>query len=289
MVFAVASATVASAFTEMKVLVQIKRLADSRELLWNLTLRELRTKYRRSFLGWTWSLLNPLSSMLIYGFVFGVIFDAKPPVGDPSGLDSYFLYLLTGLLPWGFFGLVTNLGMGSLVGNAGLIRKVSFSRQTLVFAQSIFSVVQFGIEMSVLAVALLIFAGPTFVPWLPVTLVLIVLLAVFATGLGLVLAVSNAYFRDLTYLWTIVLQVYFFMTPVIFNPEVLRDRVSPVVMGCLEWHPMAVFIRSFRATLYHGTGPGVGEMVYLVTISVAVLIIGFAIFERFSRRLAEEL
>ena len=82
----------------------------SRDLLWNLTLRELRTKYRRSFLGWAWSMLNPLSQILIYGFVFGTLFDATPPIGDPSGLDNFALFLLCGLLPWNFFGLVTSLG-----------------------------------------------------------------------------------------------------------------------------------------------------------------------------------
>src|SRR6478735_12213819 len=90
----------------------------SRDLLWNLTLRELRTKYRRSFLGWAWSMLNPLSQILIYGFVFGTLLGSTAPVGDPSGLDNFALYLLCGLLPWNFFVLVQNTAMGSILGNA---------------------------------------------------------------------------------------------------------------------------------------------------------------------------
>ncbi|MEN9747104.1 MAG: hypothetical protein RL729_1576, partial [Actinomycetota bacterium] len=97
---------VVQAFTE---------LLESRSLLWNLTLRELRSKYRRSFLGWAWSLLNPLSNMLIYTFVFGVVFGATAPIGEPSGLNVYALYLLCGILPWGFFSQVTNLGMNALL------------------------------------------------------------------------------------------------------------------------------------------------------------------------------
>ena len=84
----------------------------SRELLWNLTLRELRTKYRRSFLGWAWSMLNPLSQILIYGFVFGTLLGGTAPVGVPSGLDNFALWLLCGLLPWNFFSLITALGLG---------------------------------------------------------------------------------------------------------------------------------------------------------------------------------
>jgi ABC-type polysaccharide/polyol phosphate export permease len=134
---------------------QLTELRRSQNLLWNLTLRELRAKYRRSFLGWAWSMLNPLSSMLIYTFVFAVVFGATAPVGEPSGIQVYGLYLLCGILPWGFFTLTTNLGMASLTGNAGLVRKVAFARETLVFAQVIFCVVQFSIEMGLLAIALL--------------------------------------------------------------------------------------------------------------------------------------
>ena len=261
----------------------------SRELLWNLTLRELRTKYRRSFLGWTWSLLNPLSLVLTYGFVFGVVFGATAPVGIPSGLDNYALYLLSGLLPWAFFALVTNLGMSSLIGNGGLIRKVSFSRETLVIAQSIFSFVQFSIEIGVLLAIMLVVAGFAVLPWMPVTLLLMILLAVFATGLALALSVIAVYFRDLTYLWTIMLQVYFFATPVIYDPEILKARVSPGTLRLLEWNPMAVFIRSFRKTLYDATGPGVSSLCYLAAVSLVSLVLGFVIFQSLTRRLAEEL
>ena len=117
---------------------QLSQLRRSQNLLWNLTLRELRSKYRRSLLGWAWSMLNPLSSMLIYWFVFGVVFGATAPIGDPSGIEIYALYLLSGILPWGFFSLVTNLGLSSLLGNSGLVKKVYLAWETLVFAQVIF-------------------------------------------------------------------------------------------------------------------------------------------------------
>ena len=98
--------------------------------------------------------------MAIYSFVFGVVFGAEPPVGENSGVNSYAVYLLCGLLPWSFFNLVTGLSMNALLGNAGLVRKVAFPRQTLVFAQSIFSLVQFSIEMTLLMVILLALGSP---------------------------------------------------------------------------------------------------------------------------------
>jgi ABC-2 type transport system permease protein len=274
--------------SQQSTVLQLKRLSSSQELLWNLTLRELRSKYRRSFLGWTWSLLNPLALVAIYSFIFGVVFGSQAPTGDPSGLTSYALYLLSGLLPWSFFGLVTGLGLSSLISNAGLVRKVAFARETLVFSQSIFSLVQFCIEMLLLS-TILVIAGSPILPWLPEVIMLMVLLTIFSTGLALALAVFAAYFRDLVYLWTIIMQAYFFTTPIIYNADDLEGRVSEPILNILNYNPMAVFVRAFRNTLYDGRGAEAGDILFLIVVSFSMFFIGFKIFHKFTRRLAEEL
>jgi ABC-type polysaccharide/polyol phosphate export permease len=266
---------------------QLSELRRSKNLLWNLTLRELRSKYRRSFLGWTWSMLNPVSSMLIYWFVFGVVFGQTAPIGDPSEVNNYALYLLSGLLPWGFFSLVTNLGLGSLLSNAGLVRKVYFAWETLVFSQVIFSFVQFCIEMALLSVVLIMVAGQI-VLWVPVAFLLMVVLAVYASGFALALSASAVFFRDLRYLWTIIIQVLFFATPIIYPPDQLDGKLPPVVEFVLHWNPMAVFIDSFRQLLYHGHLPELVNLVYLVVSAILSFVAGWAIFVKLSRRLAEE-
>ena len=139
---------------------QLREIYHSRGLLWNLTVRELKQRYRGSFLGWAWSMLNPLSQMAIYTFVFGVALGVTAPLGDPSGIDIYGLYLLSGIIPWGFFSLVCGLGLQSLTTNAALIRKVAFPRETLVFSQVVFSFVQFSIEMTIVSIALAIVGSP---------------------------------------------------------------------------------------------------------------------------------
>ena len=267
---------------------QLTELRRSQNLLWTLTLRELRSKYRRSFLGWAWSMLNPLSNMVIYWFVFGVVFGATAPTGDPSGIQVYALYLLTGILPWGFFALVTNLGLGSLLGNSGLVKKVYFAWETLVFAQVIFSFVQFCIEMTLLCVALLIVGSPI-APWIPVAFLLMLLLAVYAAGFALALSTMAVYFRDLRYLWTIIIQVMFFATPIIYTPDKIAGKVPPVLEFILHWNPMAVFVLSFRHLLYSGRAPELGHIVYLVAASIVAFVAGWTIFVKQSRRLAEEL
>ena len=259
----------------------------SRDLLWNLTLRELRTKYRRSFLGWAWSMLNPLSQILIYGFVFGTLFDSTPPVGDPSGLDNFALWLLCGLLPWNFFSLVTSLGLGAVSANSGLVRRVAFPREVLVFSNALHACVQFSIEMSLLLIIMLI-AGSPFIPWLPVVLLTSVLLAIFATGLAMALSVLAVYFRDVSYLWAIVTQVWFFATAIVYPPSLMESKAPTWVYNILKLNPMNAFIETYRRCLYDAGAPGWKTMLGLTVISFVSLTIGWAIFARMSRRLPEE-
>jgi len=257
-------------------------------LLWNLTLRELRAKYRRSILGWGWSMLNPLSQMLIYTVVFGAIFGIQARQGDPSGIDIYSLYLLSGILPWGFINLICGLGLNSLIGNAALVRKVRFARETLIFSEVLFSLVQFSIEMTLLCVVLLIFGSPL-LPWLPMLLFLMLLLAVFTSGLALILSIGAVFFRDLKYLWTIISQIWFFATPVIYDPARVEEKISGFWYSVYHWNPSTAFIRSFRHVTFDGRAPDWSDVAVLVVISFASLAIGLAVFSRFSRRIAEEL
>ena len=259
----------------------------SRDLLWNLTLRELRTKYRRSFLGWAWSMLNPLSQILIYGFVFGTLFNATAPLGVPSGLDNFAFFLLCGLLPWNFFSLITSLGLGAVSANSGLVRRVAFPREVLVFSNVLHACVQFSIEMVLLFIVLLI-GGAHFVPWIPVVVLTSVLLAVFATGIALALSVLAVYFRDVSYLWVIVTQVWFFATPIVYPPSLLEERAPTWVNNVLQLNPMNGFVEVYRRLLYDGGAPGLTTMAGLVVISAASLTIGWTIFHRMSRRLPEE-
>lgn len=267
---------------------QVKNIVASRGLLWNLTLRELRAKYRRSILGWGWSMLNPLSQMLIYTVVFGAIFGVQARVGDPSGINIYSLYLLSGILPWGFINLICGLGLQSLVVNATLVRKVRFARETLVFSEVLFSLVQFSIEMTLLCIVLLIFGSPL-LPWLPVLLLLMALLAMFTSGIALILSIGAVFFRDLKYLWTIVSQVWFFSTPVIYDPARVEEKVSGFWYAVYHWNPSTAFIRSFRHVTFDGRGPELSDMLVLMAVSIISLAAGLLVFGRFSRRIAEEL
>lgn len=266
----------------------LTQINASRELLWNLTLRELRTKYRRSILGWTWSLLNPLATVAIYGFVFGTLFGATAPEGDPSGLTNFALFLLCALLPWNFFVMVQTTAMNSIIGNSGLVRKVAFPREVLPLAQVGHGIVQFAIEVGLLTVVLLFFQR-SFLPWLPVTILLMVLLATFSAGLALALSAIGVYFRDLPYLWGIVLQVWFFATPIVYPPSLLQAQLPSWGYTVMSLNPMYRYSAAFRSTLYDGTAPSLGTLAGLTIVSFVTLYLGWKVFERLSNRFAEEL
>jgi ABC-type polysaccharide/polyol phosphate export permease len=274
-------------------LTTLNELTASRELLANLTLRELRGKYKRSTLGWTWSLLNPLATMAIYTMVFGVILKVQPPVGRPSGLHSFPFFLLCGLLPWNFLSAGLGAAIGSLVANGNLIKKVYFPREVVVASTVLAGVVAFLIELGVLAVAL-VFARNFVFPWIPGVLLLVALLTVFMLGVGLALSVFNVYFRDVQHLFAILMQLWFYATPIVYPPTLVPERghvfgfLLPI-SGLYELNPMVAFVRGFRDCLYDLRFPAFSDLAYLSVVSVAMLVIGAWVFAKFEPRLAEEL
>ncbi|KQY48236.1 ABC transporter permease [Cellulomonas sp. Root137] len=271
-------------------------LRDSRELLVNLTRREVKGKYKRTALGQLWSLANPLAQMLIFTVVFSFIIRMEPDAGDPSGLDIFALWLMCALLPWTFFTAVVNGGMSALVGNENLIKKVYFPRSTLVVASTFSAVYQWSIEMAVLAVVLVLVGSQLFV-WLPLVIVFMVLLACFSLGIAFMLSVANVYFRDTQHFVAILLQIWFYLTPIVYPVRLVAEQSASIgplfgsvtVLDLYELNPMGRFAEVFRNLMYDNRMPDLGDSLWCVIWSVAALMIGAWVFNRHTERLAEVL
>lgn len=270
-------------------------LWSSRELLGNLVMRETRGQYKRTLLGRLWSLMNPLALMLIYTFVFSVVFRISPGPGDPSGLDVFPLWLLCGLLPWTFFSLGLNTTASSLLANAELIKKVYFPRGVLPLAAVGNVGMNWGIEMLVLAVALLI-AGSQVILWIPGALFFMLLLALFVSGLGWIVSVLTTFFRDVQHLLALVLQFWFYLTPVIYPMSLIQDLSNRVggllnssitIIDIYSWNPMLHFVAAFRQLLYDNRWPDAIHLVTCVSWTVGALIVGSIIFGRADKKIAE--
>ena len=270
--------------------------AATRELLGNLTQRELRGKYKRSALGWAWSLINPLALAVMFTFVFGVVFKARlAPTGgtELEGIAAYPLFLLTGLLPWAFLANGVTGGIGALVANSNLVKKVYFPREILLGANTLALLVALLIEMSVLGVVLLGF-GNIWLQYLPLILVVIALQAVFVTGIGLLLAALNVYFRDVQHFVGIALQLWFYATPVIYPITLLgniaeRELFGVSLLTLYKLNPMTAFVEMYHSMMYFLQWPDWKLFVYATVCSFAMLAFGLFVFKKLEPRFAEEL
>ena len=262
------------------------RWSDAWELTRALARREIRSQYKGSALGWLWSLVNPLALVGIYSLVFLVVFRADPPVGEPSGLHSYPLFLVTGLIPWNLFSMGVTGCTGALVAQSPLLTKVYFPRWTVIVAKVLAVAFTSLIEFAVVVVVLLI-AGNMVLPWLPVAAVLFALELALIVGVGLALSVCNVYFRDVQYLLTILLQVLFYATPVIYPLSQLQ--VSDGVRTAFDLNPLTRLMDCWRAVLYDLRWPEGGDLAYVAAFAAVLLGVGLVVFRRLQGRLVEEL
>jgi lipopolysaccharide transport system permease protein len=273
----------------------VSEIWNSRELLQNLTNREVRGKYRRTALGQLWSLANPISAILIYTFIFSFIFRLPAQVGDPSGIDNYALWLVCGLLPWLFFNRVLTLGVDSLVVNGGLIQKVYFPRIVLPLSLTNATFFTWLLEMGVLVVAMSLL-GSFVLPWLPLLAVFMALFGLFSVGVTMVLSILNVYFRDLSYLLTIVLQFWFYLTPILYPVELVvsqSDRLGGLagtsisLVDLYRLNPVEGFIEIFRNLLYDNRAPELATVLIAVAWTLVAFAAGVWLYSKKEKELAE--
>ncbi|MDQ2754071.1 MAG: ABC transporter permease [Actinomycetota bacterium] len=263
----------------------IAEYRSSKELFLNLTLRELRSKYKRSFLGWTWSLVNPLANMVVYSVIFAYLLRITFPAGHPSGLHKYALLLLCAMLPWNFFQNSVMGSMGSLTGNSNLIKKTYFPRELLPAANVASGLVSHLIELGLLVVVMLGFGNWRAAVDIPYVLVLVAVVTCLAIGIGLIFSILNVYFRDIEHFIGILFLIWFYGTPVVYPFTLVPAHLR------LLWkiNPMTDAVLCFRSALFDGTRPALLEFGYLVVFAAVALIAGLALFNKLEGRLAEEL
>ena len=275
----------------------LKEFWGSRELLYNLTAREIKGRYKRTALGQLWSLANPLAYMVIYTFIFSFVFKIQPAEGNPSGLNVFALWLLCGLLPWVFFSNTLTSGLGSVLTNAALVQKVYFQRIVLPLSAVGANGFNWLWEMGVLAIALMI-AGAMVLPWLPLVLVVMILLALFTAGVALLLSIANVHFRDTQHLVAVVMQIWFYLTPIVYPVSLIEsvsEQTGPIwvtnltVMDIYSLNPLVSFISVFRSLLYDNAFPELLPFLACVVWGVGAFVLGVAVFSRKDRGLAEAL
>lgn len=259
-----------------------------RELIGRLVQRELGARYKRSILGWLWSMLNPAATLAIYALVFGVLLKFDPPRAGNGRFDNFALYLFCALVMWNaFYGVITG-AMSALLDLGSLLGKVYFPPEAPVVAALVTVLFQAAIEGSILMLILicLVNVSWTFLLW-PV---LLLFFSIFALGIGLVLSVWNVRYRDVGYLSTIALQFLFYVTPIVYPLSLIPERAMGLpARDIIRLNPLSQFTEASRELLYGLDWPGLLRLGLMALISLAVGAGGWLMFKARTRDIAEEL
>lgn len=210
-----------------------------RELLRQLVTRDIKLKYRRSFLGYLWSVLNPLLIMMVMAYVFSNLFRfGNSPV-----------YILTGLIMFNFMSEATSMAISSITSNGPLIKKTYVPKYIFTVSKVTSSLVNLLLSMVALWIMLLI-TGVKLTPWFLVFPFVVLALYVFCLGLGLFLAQAAVFFRDIQYIYGVLITAWMYLTPIIYPLELLKDRFLLNIV--MYWNPMTYYVTLFRDSVMDG-------------------------------------
>jgi len=252
-----------------------QELYQYRELLKTNVQKEIRGKYKGSFLGIIWSFVNPLLTVLVYAIIFPYILRQDQP--------HYLIFLIVAIIPWNFFVTVLNQGTTNVLANGNIIKKVYFPREILPISVVVSGLVNFFISCIIILLFLLL--SGVGITWTILYLPLIVFIQ-FMLSLGFVFILSalNVYVRDVEYIVNFVLTLAFYATPILYDASLIPMKLRWI----LELNPMKHMIEAYRNIFYYQVSPNMGTLLLLGLFSFGVMVIGYFIFKKLERGFAEE-
>lgn len=252
-------------------------LFEHRYLLVGLVKNSLKGKYNNSALGILWHIINPVMQIVVYALVFSVVFGKT--------IENYWAYLSVGVFAYNFFSSSMNSGTNSIVSHRGMVTKMYFPRELLVYSNILVNLTTFSISYAVL-IGMLAVLG--FVPnlwYVALVPVVIMLEAFFITGLVLATSALNVFYRDMSYGMPILTMLLMFMTPIFY----MADRMGDTLHSVLMFNPMMYYVETLHGLLYYGTLPSMFYGVMCMVLALAAFIVGHAIFKRLEPKIPEKL
>ena len=253
----------------------IKNLYNYRELLKSNVKKEIRGKYKGSFLGILWSFVNPLLQVAVYAIVFPYIMRIQT--------ENYLIYLIVGIIPWTFFTTVINQGMITIRMNAGIIKKVYFPREILPISVALSGLINFLI--SCIIIVLFCLFGGTGITWHIVLLPFIAIIQ-FVLTLGIVFALSaiNIYIKDTEYIIAFILNMLFYATPILYEAVLFPEKIRWI----LYLNPMTQVVLAYRDIFLYHQVPELSGIIYLIIVTIIIFVLGLFIFRKLEKGFAEE-
>jgi lipopolysaccharide transport system permease protein len=256
------------------------QLWEYRELIFALTQREIKARYRQSLLGIGWAIVQPLAFMVVFSLVFGR-FARLPSDGLPYPIFSY-----VALVPWTFLANALTTATIGLVSQRSVVTKTYFPREVIVISQVGARFVDFLAAALVLA-GMLVWYGIAPTAWLLLLPVLLLIQIALILGLSLITSALHVSFRDIAPVVTLGLQVWLYLTPVSYALSLVRDSIPEVFWPLYVLNPMVGLIDAFRSVVAHGRAPDWGLLGISTLISVIILIGAYFYFKRAERVFAD--
>lgn len=253
-----------------------KELYQYRELLKTNIKKEIRGKYKASFLGILWSFINPLLQVLVYAIVFPYIMRNQP--------DNYLVFLICGIIPWTWFTTSISSGSSCITNNSNLIKKVYFPREILPISVVTSGMINFLI--SCIIIIIFVIFGGLGISWHLVFLPFIMLIQyIISLAFSFVVSAINVYIRDTEYAVAFILNLLFYATPVLYSNEMFGNSS---LIWIFKINPMAHIIDAYRDIFYVHNIPELSNLFILFVIGILLLIICYRFFKKLERRFAEE-
>ena len=266
---------------QVTILERFKELLSYRTLLWTLTWRDVRVRYKQSLLGIVWAMFIPVSMMLLFSFVFTRVVAVKTDIPYP-------IFAYCGLLPWQFFSSATTAATNSLIANRSLVTKIYFPSEVFPISSIIAAFIDFLVGSIVLAALIIYFyfTGASIVVSWTVLLVIPVILVqiLFMMGISFFLSMGNLFFRDVRYIYNVIITLWMFATSVVFPMKVS----NPALQRALNLNPMTPIIDAYRDVLLRGKIPDLYTFGYTIIISLIICFSGWVIFYKIQYKFAEK-
>ncbi len=240
-----------------------------RELLIELTKREIKSRYKQSVLGYAWVILNPFFQMIVMAFVFSKVMRI-PTLGVP-----YSMFLYAGLLPWTLFSNSLIGSVNSLVGNSALITKIYFPREVLVLSTVYAKIIDFLLAGTVFVFFMIFFQIPLTIHILWMIPIFFIQL-IFTYGLSLIISACNLFYRDIQYLLTLGILLWMYLTPVMYPTELFPEKYRFI----FQLNPMAVIINAYRQVILSGGSPNITSLLIALGLSCALLFVSYKAFKK---------
>ena len=253
-----------------------KKIYNYRELLKTNVKKEIRGRYKNSFLGILWSFLNPLLQLLVYSVIFGALL--------AGGDETYPIYICIALIPWTYFTTAITQASFTVIGNADIIKKVYFPREILPISVVTSGAVNFVIS-TIIILAFVIFSGVGLSWYILLYPFILLIQYILLLGIGFIVSSVTVYFRDLEHIIGVVLMAAFYATPIVYKIEQLPHTLQVLV----NLNPMTHLINAYRDIFYYHQMPNMKILLVLLAASVILTIIGYFIFKKLQKGFAEEL